>query len=179
MFGLIAKRTGFRTSSVAVHSVRTFVSLKHPKPTVFEPLPKKRNGQNVMEYLHKQLLKNHDPTGQRTKLINTLHAGDIIKITYMDRSDVTGQIIAIKKGQYNLGGNILIRSKLTRVGSELRVPVFNPNIRFIERLEKPEEYLPGIKQYYIRETSQDVADIEARIKAKRAEELKQSKGLKQ
>ncbi|EGW32089.1 uncharacterized protein SPAPADRAFT_61170 [Spathaspora passalidarum NRRL Y-27907] len=174
MFGLLSKRTGFRAASVAVQSVRTFVPLKGAKPTVFEPLPKKRNGENAMAYLHKQLLKKHDPTGQRTNLINTLRAGDIIRVTYMDRSDVSGRIIAIKRGQYNLGGNILIRTKVGRIASELRIPVFNPNIRFIELVEKPKQYLPRNKHYYVRESSNDVNDVEAYLKNKRSEEVKQT-----
>ena len=71
-----------------------------------------------MTYIHKQLLSKHDPTGKRRELLNYetgLRAGDIIKVTYLDRSDVTGRIIAIKRGQRNLGSNILLRTQLNRV----------------------------------------------------------------
>ncbi|KAI5956414.1 BUD23 [Candida jiufengensis] len=136
-------------------------------PTVYEPLPPRRNGESAMKYIHKQLLEKHDPTGKRRELINYskgLRAGDIIKVTYLDRSDVTGRIIAIKRGQLNLGSNILLRTKLNRVGSEIRIPVYNPNIRNIEVLYKPKEYMPRAAHYYIRESRRDVDDVEAFVR---------------
>lgn len=124
-------------------------------PTVYEPLPTKRNGQPVLEYVQQKLLAKHDPTGKRRALVKNdstgLRAGDIIKVTYLDRSDVTGRVIGIKRGDLNLGTNILIRTTMNRVGSEVRIPVYNPNIRNIECLYKPEKYLPRGKQFYIRE----------------------------
>lgn len=152
-------------------------------PTVFEPLPKRRNGEGVMPYLHRQLLQKHDPTGKRRALVensNTgLRAGDIIKVTYLDRSDVTGRVIGIKRGFLNLGTNILIRTKLNKVGSELRIPVYNPNIRNIEVLHKPTRYMPRTKQYYIREHKRyDVDDVEAFVKKQFGEGRKNKKAKK-
>lgn len=138
-------------------------------PTVYEGLPAKRNGENVMTYLHKQLLQKHDPTGKRRALVdrtNGLRAGDIIKVTYMDRTDVVGQIIAIKRGQTNLGTNILIRNKITRVGCEVRIPLFSPKLRNVELLHKPKQYNLRSKQYYIRNSKRDVDDLEAFVKRK-------------
>lgn len=130
---------------------------------VFEPLPKKRNGQSAVLFLHQQLLKKHDPTGKRSALVDTktgLRAGDIIKVTYLDRTNVTGQVIGIKRGQYNLGTNILLRNKINKLGCEVRVPLFNPNIRNIEVLHKPKKYMPRKKHFYIRNSKYDVGDVE-------------------
>lgn len=134
------------------------------KPTVFEPLPPKRNGQNVMQYLHKNLLNKYDPTGKRRALVDQksgLRAGDIIKVTYLDKTSVIGQIIAIKRGVNNVGTNILIRNKINKLGVEVRIPLFNPRIRNIETLYKPEKYMSRRKHFYIRNSKYDVGDIEA------------------
>ena len=144
-------------------------------PTVYEPLPPKRNGENIMHYVQKQMLAKHDPTGKRRALLdslNGLRAGDMIKISFTNRNDVIGRIIAIKRGYMNLGSSILLRTKLGRVGSEIRVPVYNPNIRNIELLHKPEKYLPRRTQYYIREKRIDVGDVEAFVKRHQAEKEK-------
>lgn len=144
-------------------------------PAVFEPLPKKRGGENIMKFLQKQLLQKYDPTGKRRALVKRgegLRAGDIIKVTYLDRTDVTGQIVAIKRGQNNVGTNILIRNRITKLGCEVRIPLYNPNIRNIELLHKPKEYLHRTKQYYIRNTRYDVGDVEGFL---RKEKKKQQK----
>ncbi|CAI5759761.1 unnamed protein product [Candida verbasci] len=153
--------------SSIIQSIRGFRYLKKELPTVYEGLQPKRNGKPVMEYIHQQMLAQHDPLGTRTKLINRetgLRSGDIIKVTYNDRTEVIGSVLAIKRGNLNLGHNILIRTKLNKVGSEIRIPLFNPNIRNIEILHKPEKYLPRHKLYYIRGTNKDVGDVETFVK---------------
>lgn len=139
-------------------------------PEVFEPLPKKRNGQNAMAFLHNQLLKKYDPTGKRSALVHGsegLRAGDIIKVTYLDRTNVTGLIIAIKRGQFNVGTNILLRNKINKLGCEIRIPLYNPNIRNIEVLHKPKKYMPRKKHFYIRNTKYDVGDVEAFLRTEK------------
>lgn len=166
MFSLISRRIA------AVPSVsfsRAFTTLKGAKPTVYEPLPPKRNGENVLTYLQKQLLDKYDPTGKRRALVdsrNGLRSGDIIKVTYMDRTSTVGRILAIKRSVNNVGTNILIRNRFGNLGYEVRVPLYNPNIRNIEVVHKPSNYLPRNKQYYIRRTKHDVADLEFFLREK-------------
>lgn len=115
------------------------------------------------------MYKTLDPSGQRRALINKdskncLRAGDIIKVTYTDRTSVLGQIIAIKRS--NTDSNILLRNKITKLGCEVRIPVFSPKIKNIEVIQKPARYLARAKQYYIRNTRLDVGDLEANIRRK-------------
>lgn len=140
-------------------------------PMVYLPLPKKRAGENAVSFIHKQLLKKYDPTGKRTALVDRqkgLRAGDIIKVTYLDRTDVVGQVIAIKRGQNNVGTNILIRNKINRLGCEVRIPLYNPNIRNIELVHQPKKYLPRNKHFYIRNSKFDVGDVEALLRKEKA-----------
>lgn len=166
MFGLVnlIKLVAPLTTRGVFTGVRNIVAAASP---VFEPLPKKRNGQSAVSFLHNQLLKKYDPTGKRRALVDTstgLRSGDIIKVTYLDRTNVTGQIIAIKRGQYNVGTNILLRNKINKLGCEIRIPLYNPNIRNIELLHKPKKYLPRKKHFYIRNSKYDVGDVEALLR---------------
>lgn len=152
-----------------IQAIRRFIpSLKASVPTVFEPLPPKRNGQSVMTFLHKKLAEKYDPTGKRQLLVdqhNGLRAGDIIKVTYRDRTSVIGEILAIKRTPRNVGSNILIRNKINKIGVETRIPLFNPKIKSIDLLHKPDTYLPRRKHYFIRNTKYDVGNVEATLTA--------------
>lgn len=79
---------------------------------------------------------------------------------------VVGQVIGVKRGHMNVGTNIHIRNKLTKVGVEMRVPLYNPTIRNIEIVSKPEEYLSRRKHYYIRNSKHDVGDLDEFAKVK-------------
>lgn len=136
-------------------------------PTVYEPLPKKRNGENPVSYIHRQLLEKYDPTGKRRSLIDQskgIRSGDVIRVTYNDRSNVVGQVIAIKRCVNSVGSNILIRNKFNKLGIEVRIPLFNPKLRNIEVLHKPKKYLSRRKQFYIRNSKHDVGDVEATLR---------------
>lgn len=164
MLGLFSKR--MPRVATTLTAVRTYFPIKKPIPTVYEPLPRKRKG-DVMIHLHKQLLEKYDPTGKRRALVDSktgLRAGDVIKVTYLDRTSVIGQVLAVKRSINSVGTNILIRNKVNRIGVEVRVPVFNPNIRNIEVIHKPQKYLPRGKHYYIRNTKHDVGDLEVLVR---------------
>lgn len=148
------------------HPLRTFIARTHI-PTVYEGLPKRRNGENALEFLQKELLNKYDRIGKRRALVDSktgLRAGDVIKVTYGDRTSVVGQVIAIKRGHNNVGTNILVRNKYQKIGVEVRVPLYNPNVKNIEVVHKPAKYMPRNKQYYIRNTKVDVGDVEQLVK---------------
>lgn len=160
---LLGRTIGLPRVILNKNSFRTLTSLKTQKSTVFEPLPPKRNGESALSFIYKKLVNKYDPTGKRRALVhpqNGLRAGDIIKVTYLDKTAVIGQVLGIKRGDQTVGTNILIRNKVNKVGVEVRVPLYNPNIRNIELLHKPERYLPRQKQYYIRKTKYDVGELE-------------------
>ncbi|KAK6202781.1 putative ribosomal protein, mitochondrial precursor, large subunit [Scheffersomyces amazonensis] len=156
------------------NGTRSFTTLKKELPTVYEPLPKKRTGESVLAYLYQKMLNKYDPSGRRRILSKTLRAGDVIRVTYLDRTDVVGRIIAIKRGDNNVGSNILIRNKLNKVGVELRIPLYSPKLRNIEVIQKPEVRLARNKQYYIRNTRLDVQDVESSMKRKEAKKIKET-----
>lgn len=76
--------------------------------------------------MHKQLLQKYDPTGKRRALVDQdtgVRSGDIIKVTYLDRTNVTGQVIAVKRSVNSVGTNILLRNKMNKLGVEMRIPL--------------------------------------------------------
>lgn len=156
-------------TGVSITPFRSFRTLTAPLPTVYEPLPRKRNGESVLSYLQKELLSKYDPTGKRRALVNRengLRSGDIIRVTYLDRTEVIGKIIAIKRGHNTVGSSILLRNKLKNIGVEIRVPLYLPKLKNIEKIESPAKYLPGSKQYWIRNTRHDVQDLEDHLRRK-------------
>lgn len=158
------RQVGSTFSRPVLQALRYLSTIK--SEAVFKPLEKKRGGQSAAEYLHQQLLKKYDPTGKRTALVSgpqKIRSGDTIKVTYLDRSTVLGRVLGIKRGVNNVGSNILIRNKISKVGCEMRVPLFNPEIKNIE-VERPENYMPRNKQYYIRNTKFDVGDLENELR---------------
>lgn len=174
---MIGTRRILGSVTLAAQPMRTFKTLRTAMPTVFEPLPPKRNGEPVLPFLHKQLLDKYDSTGKRRALVDSktgLKAGDIIKVTYLDRTDVIGRVIAIKRCQNSVGTNILIRNKINRVGCEIRIPLYLPKLKNIEVIHKPKQYLPRNKQYYIRNTKLDVNDLEEFVKRKNKNAAKQA-----
>ena len=120
-----------------------------------------------MTFLKEQLLEKFDTRGNRRKLVDRnsedrLRAGDIIRVHFRDRTNVLGQIIDINR--CGTATNLLLRNKITRLGCEMRIPIFNPSITNIEIVEKPKKYLARSKHYYIRNTRLDVQDLEVAIK---------------
>lgn len=168
MFGLT--KVGLVPARMSLQSVRTFIPFKNGSvPTVYEPLPPKRDGELALSFLHKELYAKLDPTGKRRALIakdssSRLRSGDVIRVTYTDRSTVLGQVIAIKRSFTD--SNILLRNKITKLGCEVRIPVFNPKIKNIELISQPKKYLSRAKHYYIRNTRLDVGDLEATLRKK-------------
>lgn len=101
-----------------------------------------------------------------------IRPGDIIRVTYLDRSDVMGRVLAVKRGQYNVGTNVLIRNLISRVGCEIRIPLFSTRLRNIEVIYKPKSRMPRSKHYYTRNTKYDYGDVEAYLKLKAPSKLK-------
>lgn len=177
MLGLLTKSKQLLSSTGIMHGFFARSLVQAPTLTIYKPLPKKRNGMSATKYLHQQLLKKFDPLGKRSQLVNPhtgVRAGDVVKVTYNDRSTVHGRVLGVKRGKDNLGTNILIRNRITKLGCEVRIPVFNPKVANIEIVDKPETYLSRSKHFYVRNTKHDVGDVEAMLKKK----LEESKAKK-
>lgn len=175
MLSLLTQAKKLFSSPANPSSVFTRAVSLAQRNAVFQPLPLRRNGENAMKYLHKELLKKFDPYGKRSELVHPktgVRAGDILKVTYLDRSTVFGRVLGVKRGQNNLGTNILLRNRITKLGCEIRVPVFNPKIANIEILERPDTYLSRNKHFYVRNSKNDVGDIEAMIRKRDVEKAK-------
>ncbi|KAG7880592.1 hypothetical protein KL905_002566 [Ogataea polymorpha] len=130
--------------------------------TVYEPLPKLRGGQLLMDYIREAQYKKLDPSGEKRKLIDRsnperLRSGDIVSVFYKNQKPVNGTIIMVKRS--GIASAILLRNKITGLGVEVNVPIFNPNVMRIDILRRPASYRPRNRHYYIRNSRLDVKEI--------------------
>lgn len=132
------------------------------KMLVYEPLPKLRNGKNLMEYIKEAQYEKFDKTGNKRKNLSLsneerIRADDIVTVVYKNQKPVTGQVIMIKRS--GLNSTILLRNKITGLGVEMNIPIFHPNIIRLDVVRRPIKYKPRNRHYYIRNSRLDVGEI--------------------
>ncbi len=102
-----------------------------------------------------------------------MKAGDAIKITLKSKVIFMGIAISIRKRLVD--SNVLLRTKTSSIGVEMRYSVFNPNIDKIEIIQRPVKRPQRTRHYYIRGTKLDVSDTEeghAKIERSRKRRLR-------
>lgn len=137
---------------------------------VYEPLPKLRQGKDLMLFVKEAQYNKFDPSGVKRKILDKsnpekLRSGDVVRIVYKEQSPAVGAVIAINKS--GLGTTLLLRNMITGVGVEIHVPVFSPMVERIDIVRRPAKYKGRTKHYYIRNTRLDVGDLESSIGVKR------------
>lgn len=76
-----------------------------------------------------------------------------------------GYVLAIDRNGPD--STILLRNKVTKIGVEMRISLFNPIIERIDIVKRPAKYNGRNRHYYIRDTRLDVDDLEALAKKRR------------
>lgn len=149
--------------------VRTFATCRpqlinaaKPKMPVYEPLPSRRGGQNLVQYVQESQYAKFDPNGSKRKLLDQsnperLRADDIVTVVYKNQKPVSGQIIMVKRK--GISSNILLRNKITGLGVEMMIPIFHPSILRVDVIRRPIKYRPRNRHYYIRNSRLDVKEI--------------------
>lgn len=140
--------------------------------TVYEPLPDAHKGKTIMDNIRESLFEKYDPSGWRRNLINKknsdcLRSGDIIRVNYKNQpnNSFMGYVLAIDRNGPD--STILLRNKVTKIGVEMRISLFNPIIERIDIVKRPAKYNGRNRHYYIRDTRLDVDDLEALAKKRR------------
>lgn len=117
------------------------------------------------------MLKAYDPDGSKAKLLDAnnvfgIRVGDILRVTKSDKSTVVGVLIDMHRT--GLGSTLLLRTKITGVGVENRLHVYNPDIANIEILRVPRMVWPSKDYKFIREhPDYDTGDVEALMRKQR------------
>jgi large subunit ribosomal protein L19 len=95
-----------------------------------------------------------DPTGDRKALFDyrrstrSVRAGDIIRVTFKSGDPFSGICLSIRSR--GIDTSVLLRNQLTRVGVEMWIKVFSPNVEGVEIVQRTEKRKRRARIYYMR-----------------------------
>lgn len=95
-----------------------------------------------------------DPTGERRALFDyrrnprSVKVGDILRVTFKNGDPFSGVCLSIRLR--GIDTSFLLRNELTRVGVEMAVKVFSPNVESVEIVQRTEKRKRRARLYYMR-----------------------------
>jgi large subunit ribosomal protein L19 len=95
-----------------------------------------------------------DPTGERKALFDyrrnprSVKAGDILRVTFKSGDPFSGVCLGIRLR--GIDTSFLLRNQLTRVGVEMWIKVFSPNVESVEIVQRTEKRKRRARLYYMR-----------------------------
>ncbi|RDW61869.1 mitochondrial 54S ribosomal protein bL19m [Aspergillus mulundensis] len=105
-----------------------------------------------------------DPTGERKALFDyrrsrrSVKVGDIVRVTFKNGDPFSGVCLSIKL--QGVDTSCLLRNELTRVGVEMSVKVFSPNVESVEIVQRAEKRKRRARLYYMRQPRHDMRSVE-------------------
>lgn len=99
-------------------------------------------------------LKELDPTGERRALFDyrrnprSVKVGDILRVTFKSGDPFAGVCLSIRSR--GIDTSFLLRNQLTRVGVEMWIKVFSPNVEKVEIVQRTEKRKRRARLYYMR-----------------------------
>ncbi|MCJ1369981.1 hypothetical protein MMC20_001193 [Loxospora ochrophaea] len=109
-----------------------------------------------------------DPTGSRTRLFSRSNpdaakVGDILLTRFQMGEPFAGICMNIRRRGVDTG--ILLRSQLTRVGTELWVKVYSPRVTGVEVVQRREKRARRARLYYLRKPKHDRGNLSGIVDA--------------
>jgi Ribosomal protein L19 len=95
-----------------------------------------------------------DPTGERKALFDyrrnprSVKVGDILRVTFKSGDPFSGVCLNIRSR--GIDTSFLLRNNLTRVGVEMWIKVFSPNVESVEIVQRTEKRKRRARLYYMR-----------------------------
>ncbi|KAL5335819.1 translation protein SH3-like domain-containing protein [Aspergillus crustosus] len=105
-----------------------------------------------------------DPTGERRALIDyrrnprSVKVGDILRVTFKNGDPFAGVCLSIKL--CGVDTSFLLRNELTRVGVEMSVKVYSPNVESVEIVQRTAKRKRRARLYYMRQPRHDMRSVE-------------------
>ena len=104
-----------------------------------------------------------DPTGARQRLFDRLNpdgvkVGDILLTTFKTGEPFSGVVMSIK--QRGIDTSVLLRSQLTRIGTEMSIKVFSPLVQSMEVAQKAVKRARRARLYYLRKPKHDIGSVQ-------------------
>lgn len=107
-----------------------------------------------MEAVNDSQLSKLDPTGERKALFDyrrnprSVKPGDILRVTFANGDPFSGVCLSIRLR--GVDSAFLLRNQLTRVGVEMWVKVFSPEVQGVEIVQRSEKRKRRARLYYMR-----------------------------
>ncbi|KAL2010492.1 hypothetical protein VTN00DRAFT_6299 [Thermoascus crustaceus] len=105
-----------------------------------------------------------DPTGERKALFDyrrnprSVKVGDILRVTFKSGDPFSGVCLNIRSRGIDTA--FLLRNELTRVGVEMWIKVFSPNVESVEIVQRTEKRKRRARLYYMRQPKHDMGSVE-------------------
>ncbi|KAE8385824.1 translation protein SH3-like domain-containing protein [Aspergillus alliaceus] len=105
-----------------------------------------------------------DPTGERKALFDyrrnprSVKVGDILRVTFKNGDPFSGVCLSIRLR--GVDTTFLLRNELSRVGVEMWVKVFSPNVESVEIVQRTEKRKRRARLYYMRQPRHDMRSVE-------------------
>lgn len=111
-----------------------------------------------------------DPTGVRTRLFSDenpdrVRPGDILHVRLKNENPVSGVCLSIRQRHSPVDSSILLRNQLTRIGVEMWIKVYSPNVEGIEIVQRKEKKARRARLYYMRLPKHDVGSVENTVRS--------------
>ena len=106
-----------------------------------------------------------DPTGARTRLFDPTNPdrvklGDILLTRFKTGDPYSGVVLNIRQRHQPIDTAVLLRNQLTRLGVEMWVKVYSPNVEAMEVVQRRQKRARRAKLYYMRHPKHDVGSVE-------------------
>ncbi|KAF2483306.1 translation protein SH3-like domain-containing protein [Neohortaea acidophila] len=110
-----------------------------------------------------------DPTGARTRLFaasnpDNVKPGDVLLVRLKNGEPFAGACINIRQRNSPIDTAVLLRNQLTRVGVEMWVKVYSPNVEGIEIVQRKERRARRAKLYYMRKPKHDMGNLDGVVR---------------
>lgn len=104
-----------------------------------------------------------DPTGVRRRMFDYKNregakVGDVLHTTFKSGEPFSGVIMSIKSRKQDT--SVLLRNHLTRVGAEMSIKVFSPNVSSMEIVQRTQKRKRRARLYYLRKPKHDVGSVQ-------------------
>lgn len=107
-----------------------------------------------MNAVQEAQLAQLDPTGERRALFDyrrsprSVKVGDVLRVTFKNGDPFSGVCLSIRLR--GIDTSFLLRNQLTRVGVEMSIKVFSPNVESVEIVQRAEKRKRRARLYYMR-----------------------------
>lgn len=148
VLGVTRMREITRTVSNGFHPARKPLKVYPP------PASSRKACKDPVDAITQSQLSALDPTGDRKALFDyrrnprSVKPGDILRVIFKNGDPFSGVCLSIRLR--GVDTSFLLRNQLTRVGVEMSVKVFSPEVQSVEIVQRSEKRRRRARLYYLR-----------------------------